>query len=426
MLMPSSSSSAGQHLHIPAGIRFQCSGCGNCCLTWPVPLTASDQERIAGYQLQLPVLTPVTGLFRALPASESKQGTFAYSLQKGADGRCPFLSSENRCQLHSEFGERSKPAMCQLFPHTFTLTPAGVYTSVSFASTAVLYNSGSLLSEQEDLLSTRFDLFRQLYPQLQPEWTNLRWLDTHPATWQEFCRFDELALERAVHALSAPGKRLDALVRELSAKLMSFLPPAACDMVPPLESPPALVDKLLLAALHSHYLPEDQYASAPDFDARALMQAIVQAPEAVSLRFGQSKIALDDLAKHEDLGSEAAAIDDLLKRFFYCRLFAKLYFGNGLGGFSIVSGFHHLCLLLCVLQLQMKAHVHVHGTITFAQAAEYVRIMERRLTFLNLSPQAAAVLEILCMPGSRIERTAKFCRTRLPADATQATIDLSR
>ena len=33
-------------LHIPEGINFECSGCGNCCFSWPVPLTPADVRRI--------------------------------------------------------------------------------------------------------------------------------------------------------------------------------------------------------------------------------------------------------------------------------------------------------------------------------------------------------------------------------------------
>src|SRR5579862_2946333 len=116
-------------LHIPEGINFECTGCGNCCLQWPVPVTAEDRERIlqAGPGQE-------SARFRRLNHQQPKLRAFTHTLEKRSDGKCEFLTESNRCSLHEKFGPEFKPGMCQLFPYTFNPTPSGVYASVSFAS----------------------------------------------------------------------------------------------------------------------------------------------------------------------------------------------------------------------------------------------------------------------------------------------------
>ena len=39
-----------------------------------------------------------------------------WALNKRADGACVFLDDDNRCRIHTAFGEAAKPAACRLFP----------------------------------------------------------------------------------------------------------------------------------------------------------------------------------------------------------------------------------------------------------------------------------------------------------------------
>jgi Fe-S-cluster containining protein len=145
-------------LHIPIGINFDCTGCGNCCLQWPVPSTDEDRRRIidlsrefvapvtantatvettAGTAADIPSTstsvdlfsTPGGQLFRRIDMDvlRNKNNQFQYTMEKRADGRCVFLTQQNRCALHERFGVESKPSMCQLFPYTFTEAPDGFY-----------------------------------------------------------------------------------------------------------------------------------------------------------------------------------------------------------------------------------------------------------------------------------------------------------
>ena len=138
----------------PKGIRFSCSECANCCLRWPVPITKQDFQKISGYSKDLKL--DQQSLFRVLDIKDDKLQVFSHSLEKKEDGNCEFLLDDNRCQLHEKFGFDAKPSMCQLFPYTFTGTPDGVFCSVSFASSAVLFNQGELLEQSMESLQNNF------------------------------------------------------------------------------------------------------------------------------------------------------------------------------------------------------------------------------------------------------------------------------
>ncbi len=391
-------------LHIPDGINFECSGCGNCCLQWPVPVTVEDKLRIAA----LPKFTTGSGaesgtFFRPLKSGDPKFQSFSFTLEKSADGRCEFLTSEERCLLHAEYGSEAKPAMCQLFPYTFNQTPGGTCVSVSFASTGALLNFGRPLSEQREFLAQKWRLFKSLFPSLRPDWSQTQLVDGHLISWQEYLRVDA----ELIRLIGGPERRVDKKLAAASRFLQEQLPPSTnLERLPKMEARPKMVDQLLLKELFELYLPDDIFTMRlPDLDAQALMRQFVSPPPVVQIASAKSKYGFKELLDAE-LGELDAQSEDLLNRFVYCRVFAKLYFGAGFANLSVLSGIHHLMLLIALVRLKVKMKLKNGGgkAIEFLELVEIVRALERRLSQVSFSKESVAILEVLLCSSERTER----------------------
>lgn len=389
-------------IHIPDGIRFGCSGCGNCCHAWPVPLTQGDHDGIESLNFEnLNICSSRQSLFCRLNTTDARLRSFTHTLEKGPDGRCNFLSADNRCQLHAVFGEAAKPSMCRLFPYTFSQAPDGVFASVSFASTAVLLNTGPLLSEQEQLLEQKWQLFKTMFTDISPDWSRLQLADGCPVSFDDYLLLESRFLKDFKDAPGTAGSLLVSASRTIARALPHAVNP---ERTPALESRPRIVDQLLLRHLDKFYFPDDVFAATErDFDARALMTDIVKAPDVVYFGDGAAALRFQKFAGAES-GWLTDEIEDLLRRFVYCRLFARLYFGPNLANLSLLCGIHHLLFLVVLLKLKFKQHILQEGSINFLKAAEYVRTAERRLTHMSLSGQSQSVWEVLLLSRARAER----------------------
>jgi Fe-S-cluster containining protein len=377
-------------LHIPEGIRFDCTGCGNCCLHWPVPATDADVSRIEKLG---------TPSFRRLPAGDAKMRGFTHTLEKRDDGKCAFLTDDLRCSLHAEHGIEAKPSMCRLFPYSFTPTPSGIYMYVSFASSGVLSNTGRLLTEQRAEMETQLALFQELFPHIDSHW-EVQILDGLPLSWDEYLDLEASFIDRLRRK-----PVLDALI-DCSNTAINQLPQDVLpDRLPPVEASPHVIDQSVLQALHQLYWPDEVFQEQSfDFDARALMEQLVRPPSSVTICGGMREA---DLAAIE-LGHLAPDIEDLLRRFAYSRIFAKLYFGRSYAHLSVLSGIHHLFVLVALIRLKIKARMLNKQPCSFVDIAEIVRTLERRLTQMNFGNISCTVLEIL-LSSRRLDRIKQLC-----------------
>jgi hypothetical protein len=69
-----------------------------------------------------------------------------HRIRARADGACGFLSAENRCRLHEQLGETSKPLTCRMFPFKFHPVQASVVVTASFGCPTIVANRGELVS----------------------------------------------------------------------------------------------------------------------------------------------------------------------------------------------------------------------------------------------------------------------------------------
>lgn len=397
-------------LHILEGINFDCSGCGNCCFEWPVPLTGSDFKRLSRYADE-GKLDP-RSLFRVLAANDEdeKLEVFTHSLEKREDGRCAFLTEDKQCRLHVANGAESKPSMCRLFPYTFTSTPSGVFASVSFASTGVILNSGRPLCEQRELLAQRHELFCALFPGLKLDWSGVQVIDGSPISWQEYIDNEQPIIAKL--ASCTGHSRVERILFEAAERYrMMVARSTKLDNLAGLNVRPKTVDQILLSQLLTVYFPEQVFSlSVCDLDARGLMKMVLSEPDRVPVNYKQKSFTIDELNAFR-LGRLPQASEEILRRFLLCRIFSKLYFGPGFNYLSIIAGLHHLCLLVALLRIRLKLALldaqfdsSDSGEFLFTRLVEEIRVMERRLTVANFSGETIAMLEVLLASPKRVER----------------------
>jgi Fe-S-cluster containining protein len=389
-------------LQIPPGINFECTGCGNCCLEWPVPVTSDDRARILALAGELRWPSLGSELFRPLHTTEGKLKAFDHTLEKRSDGRCEFLSEEKRCVLHERRGAESKPSVCQLFPYTFNETPSGVYVSLSFASSGVLFNQGRPLSEQQEMLTLKWQLFKRLFPAITPDWSGIQLVDGRALSWQSYMEMESDIL-KAVHG----SPRAEHRVLAGSKVAARQLPAGICESgLPQMAAKPKQIDQLLLKALFELYLPDDVFTSEQtDIECKRLLENLVVPPSAVRLRSQGQESSFGELMNFK-LGKLDDESEDLLYRFIFCRIFAKLYFGPGFANLSLLAGLHHLPAIIVMVRLKLKllAMRQAGSRPDFGVTAEIVRDLERKLSQVNLSRESATVLEVLFVSPERAER----------------------
>jgi Fe-S-cluster containining protein len=131
--------------------RYRCTGCGDCCRGWDVPLAPGEADAFRALAAPLvPVERLRATLGRATQAGRSVD-TIAASR-----GRCAALADDNLCLIHGQHGGDAKPRACRIFPFTFVATPGGVRVGLSFACPAVLDGEGPTLDEQRDEIAALF------------------------------------------------------------------------------------------------------------------------------------------------------------------------------------------------------------------------------------------------------------------------------
>jgi hypothetical protein len=400
-------------------------------LQWPVPATEDDFQNISSalqdiqksasasapqgdWENQL-VHAESKTLFKKLShaSSADRMREFSYTLQKRPDGRCTFLTEDNRCFLHARFGEAKKPGMCQLFPYTFTQAPDGYYASVSFASTGVLLNSGKLLTDQADFLLGKLLLFKRLYPSLDADWSQLQLVDGQALSWADYLQLEEYLLDAfrfddSIQSSFFELSTLDSLALASSTLIRHIKGTIELERDHLMPTPPHVVDLVLIKTLLEFFFPDDTYTSAVStdtIDGKALLTNITSAATTTSILIDGQKVALSEICKLKLPELEKQA-HQLISRFIYCRIFSKLCWGPGLGHLSMVSGLHFIGVLMALLRIELKCLL-VAGSekpIDFIQVAELVRTLERQLTTLRFSEKSSAVLQVLLESPRRFER----------------------
>ncbi|MGH9549684.1 MAG: hypothetical protein ACRD3W_09920, partial [Terriglobales bacterium] len=179
----------------------------------------------------------------------------------------------------------------------------------------------------------------------------------------------------------------------------------------PGELPPAqlrALDKQLLLALHKIYFPVGTIGRGEgDFSAGRFAYQLAFQGIFPGLRLflpGHSY-------SFEELGAMAwpvtdPDIEDLLYRYFYSRIFGKLYFGAGFGQLSLVAGFQHLLVVYALIKLHAKALSKSRGAsvVSYVDVVATIRQLEKRLGETVVGGYGAAIYELLLFSYRRAQR----------------------
>jgi hypothetical protein len=372
-------------------------------------------------------------LFRSLRPHEKKNTPYSNAIIEYDDGFCPFLV-DNLCFIHGQKGSKFKPAMCQQFPYSFNETPSGIYATVSFVSMAVCHNLGKSLIEQRDYMLEKLVDFRALYPDAHPNWSKVELTGGKPIAWERYLEIEQEVLTR----LQAPDSPLDERFQTASRYLWKLANAAQTAQNDSLEqitdnaqnaknvdaadakareslrtdaTQLKPIDKHLLLALHSTYFPtrilrphENEFQVN-----RFVMQIALKGLNCpLKIAVPGSAYSIDELKEVQwSLGEPE--VDDLLYRYFFSRIFGKLYFGAGFGQLTVIAGFNHLILIYALVKMQAKALAKSRGAnrVNYLDVVATIRQLEKRLGEATLSGYAAAMFELLMYSPSRIDRVLK-------------------
>jgi hypothetical protein len=280
---------------------------------------------------------------------------------------------------------------------------------------AVVYNTGKPLAEQRDYLQKKLVDFQNLYPNHHPNWSKLELTGGQSISWDEYLSLEEEVLS----ILKERHIPMEERFRDASRKLVARHKGANVQSGALSEdqrkadaesnsSSLNSLDKHLLMTLHGMYFPNKILARGEyDFKVSRFLTQIIfkglNAPLRLALT-GQT-LTLEELADVEWPDADPE-IEDLIYRYFFSRIFAKLYFGAGFGQLTLIAGFHHLAILYALLKMQSKGLAHLRDVkkVSYVDVVQAVRQLEKRLGETKVDGYGAALLELLMFSPARIDR----------------------
>ncbi len=413
-------------LIIPENINYDCTGCGKCCGGWAVPMTSEDFNRVASidwspYASELKISGQVlrdsvikvsndenqvielkkNSLFRQLKDYEIKDSNYRYAIKVAYDGMCPFLVN-NLCLIHSKYESTTKPAICQLFPYSFNETPSGTYLSVSFVSQAVIYNTGQALTNQYDYLMGKYADFKKLFPHNAPNWNSLKLTVGQPLDWQAYLDYESKVVDYLKDSSVGFGQRLINCSKFLTALMLNGKSTTLN------KANLKYLDKHLLVNLFKIYFPNAAVVRGEaDFNLNRFLYQISWGNlyPGIVFKVAGRNFTLNDINDIEFPETDPD-LENLLYRYYFCKIFGKLYFGAGFGQLSLLAGFNHLAILYPLIKINSKIVAKMRGVnkVSFIDLAQSIKIIEKRLGETSVSPNTAAVFELLLASSSRLER----------------------
>ena len=121
--------------------RFTCSQCGRCCRGFDVVVTAAEID-LYRRRNAAAWFFGAGDPFEAVPGAPALQ-----RIRQREDGRCGFLSDDNRCRIHEELGAAKKPLTCRLFPYAFHAAADEVVVKASFNCPTIAANEGAPITD---------------------------------------------------------------------------------------------------------------------------------------------------------------------------------------------------------------------------------------------------------------------------------------
>lgn len=370
-------------------------------------MTEEDYDRVSAidFSKDLPQFD-WSKQYRKLSDKERANTNYTHAIRSTSDGHCPFLVNK-LCHIHGKYGEEVKPLICGLFPYSFNRTPSGIYLTVSFRSNAVLGNVGTPLTEQLDTLKEKLRVYQTVYDEGNIIWDQIKLATDKPLTWESYLALETKLLEAFVAGSSIKERVYfgsETLFTELTA-------PKTVE-----ASQPNKMDKAFLAGLYALYLPHDLKLKNKDVHFNGIKFAAGLWLKAPIFKYGTKTYTYEQLTAFP--WPEDPAIDDLLTRFIYSRIFGKWYFGGGFAQLSVIAGYHHLSLLLALTRLHSSAAAIERGadSVSMLDVMQTVRQLDEKIGVAVLDGYSAALWELILFSPNRIHRILDSC---FPEPATK-------
>ncbi len=330
------------------GQRWSCHSCGNCCRTLVGHLTYAERLRLDEQKWS-----------EKLGVSAYVRSGRGWALNKHSDGACVFLDPQNRCRIHSEYGEAAKPLACRIFPFSVRPTQHGWQASLRFDCPSVTSSKGEpiaqhrrwlgqLVAELDERGEARNEaiLFQRGIVAADEEVEALmarlvKWVDDPKRALSE-------RLAGAARLTATLDKAKLRNIRgsrfiELLDLLMASLP-AECRLAAPAPSPRQR------AMLRQYAFAHAEHVSLADLQslrarwsnrwrqlhsARVFLRGEGQAPALPGFEGVPSFEAIENVMPAPE---NAQAIDDLLRRYLVARLEGRSVFGGGFYGWPVFRG----------------------------------------------------------------------------------------
>lgn len=334
---------------------WDCHGCGDCCRTYAVRVTAEEQARIEAQDWGDEIPT------RIVYEKRIKEHTLAHR----EDGACVFLGPDNRCRMHAKFGAASKPAACRIYP--FTFTPAGDHwrVGVRFACPSTVANLGTPLADHASELRVYAGLIEAENPRVMDLPTPLL-VKNQSLAWDDLLRFStklasllseprpmEVKLREAL-ALGALCRRssFESVQDERLSEFLDIVTTAMIDDVPadPRKVPaPGWAGRMIFRQVAALYSRKDQGPGRGILSDRGWLGRLAAGAQFALGRGGVPRLhgAIPSAATFADAEVPAALSpksEALLTRFYRIKVESLAFFGPPNFGLSFWDGFDTLAL----------------------------------------------------------------------------------
>lgn len=390
--------------------RWSCHSCGNCCRSLTGHLTEEDRKRIDDFDWRAELgVAPYVPLGRG------------HVLNKTVDDVCVFLDEQNRCRIHSRFGEAAKPVACRIFPFSVRRITRGWQGSLRFDCPSVVENKGKAIGEHHDWLT---ELIREmpneavedstvdLVPGLKAtsEEVNMllsrlrAWLDGHGAA--SGLSFPERILGAAHMTTLLSAAKFDKVRGERFEELLDIVLSALPDELG-IEREPAtsahrgMLRQLVLAHTE-HVSVEEARAGFWGRSKKKWKQLVV----ARRMRRGSGRVpklrgvdltgapTFSEVEAVEPARDDAARAHELMRRYVTARIEGLTVFGAGYYGWPVFSGLSALWLALAAVGWIARCHAGGHGRseLTLGDIGVALGVVDRAATRL---PSAGSLVERL-------------------------------
>ena len=339
--------------------RWSCHSCGDCCRVLVGHLFEADRKRLDEQQWE-----KRTGIVAYVRAGGQ------YMLNKQADGACVFLDQNNRCRVHSEFGEQAKPLACRIFPFSVRPVAQGWQASFRFDCPSALESKGKPAGQyRADLVelvkqlrhpgkACRDEVYWNRTLVMLPE--EVETLLGHLTRWikqsdiplgQRLVGAARLtATLRRIKFGGVRGSRFVELLDLLFAAL-----PAESKTEP--EPPTARQRGMLrqLAYVHAEYVSLTELRAGVVAKLGKRWQQLLAAGKfrrgrgrVPRLRCMEGTTTFELVEAIEPATSQAGEIESLVVRYLTARLEGRSVFGDGYYGWMVIDGLAALCLSIAV------------------------------------------------------------------------------